>query len=51
MSHGYDMAKANVASGLPLNELGYRMDGPTKEEFVAAGYAAENYPPLGYAAK
>ncbi len=28
-----------------------RQDGPTLEEFVAAGYAAENYPPKGYAAK
>lgn len=28
-----------------------RQDGPTLEEFVAAGYKAENYPPTGYAAK
>ncbi len=27
-----------------------RTDGPTLEEFVAAGYLAENYPPAGYAA-
>lgn len=25
-----------------------RTDGPTLAEFVAAGYAAENYPPQGY---
>lgn len=25
-----------------------RTDGPTVEEFVAAGYRAENYPPQGY---
>lgn len=28
-----------------------RTDGPTLEEYVAAGYLAENYPPAGYAAK
>lgn len=27
-----------------------RQDGPTIEEFVAAGYSAKNYPPPGYAA-
>lgn len=26
-----------------------RTDGPTLEEFVAAGYKPENYPPSGYA--
>lgn len=26
-----------------------RLDGPTLEEYVKAGYAAENYPPKGYA--
>jgi hypothetical protein len=26
-----------------------RTDGPTLEEYVAAGYSAENYPPTGYA--
>lgn len=26
-----------------------RTDGPTLEEYVKAGYAAENYPPQGYA--
>lgn len=39
-------SKATEAkSGTP--EL--RTDGPTKEEYVAAGYKAENYPPSGYA--
>jgi len=28
-----------------------RQDGPTLEEYVAAGYKAENYPPPGFAAK
>lgn len=28
-----------------------RTDGPTLEEFVAAGYKPENYPPDGYAEK
>lgn len=28
-----------------------RTDGPTLEEYVAAGYPAENYPPAGYAAR
>ncbi len=26
-----------------------RLDGPTLEEYVAAGYPAEQYPPKGYA--
>lgn len=28
-----------------------RTDGPTVEEFVAAGYQADNYPPEGYASR
>jgi len=28
-----------------------RMDGPTIEEYVAAGYPADRYPPFGYAAR
>lgn len=28
-----------------------RTDGPTLEEYVKAGYSADNYPPQGYAAK
>lgn len=30
---------------------GLKMDGPTLEEWVKAGYDAENYPPRGYAEK
>ena len=36
------------AAGLAV-EL--RTDGPTVEEFVTAGYRAENYPPEGYASR
>ncbi len=32
-------------------EAPLREDGPTLEEFVAAGYLAENYPPQGYKAR
>lgn len=28
-----------------------RQDGPTVEEYVAAGYLAENYPPMGFASR
>jgi hypothetical protein len=28
-----------------------RLDGPTLEQYVAAGYKPENYPPQGYAEK
>jgi hypothetical protein len=35
----------------PTNTEGLRLDGPTLEEYVKAGYKAENYPPKGYAAK
>lgn len=28
-----------------------RTDGPTVEEYVAAGYRADNYPPSGYASR
>ncbi len=31
--------------------VGLRTDGPTLEEFVAAGYDAKNYPPPGYASR
>lgn len=34
-----------------VNEAGLRTDGPTLEQYVAAGYAAENYPPQGYAVR
>jgi len=36
----------DVAEDSPV---GGRTDGPTLEEYVAAGYKAENYPPDGYA--
>ena len=32
-------------------KTGLRLDGPTLEEWVKAGYPAEKYPPPGYAAK
>ena len=35
----------------PLDANGLRTDGPTLEEYVAAGYDAKGYPPQGYAAK
>lgn len=34
---------------LEVDEAGLRTDGPTLEEYVEAGYKAENYPPDGYA--
>lgn len=34
-----------------VNENGLRTDGPTLEQYVSAGYAAENYPPQGYAVR
>jgi len=33
------------------DDAGLRTDGPTIEEFVAAGYPAANYPPRGYASR
>lgn len=39
----------DVALGKKQPEL--RQDGPTVEEYVAAGYKAEDYPPKGYASK
>lgn len=35
----------------PAAEPELRTDGPTLEEFLAAGYKAELYPPSGYAAR
>jgi len=35
----------------PLDAQGLRLDGPTMEEWLAAGYRRENYPPRGYAPK
>lgn len=34
-----------------VNESGLRTDGPTLEQFVAAGYPATAYPPQGYAVR
>ncbi len=35
----------------PVDEKGMRLDGPTLEEYVKAGYKPEHYPPEGYAEK
>lgn len=34
---------------VPVNDDVLRTDGPTLEDYVAAGYRAEDYPPPGYA--
>lgn len=36
---------------IPRDAEGLRLDGPTLEEWTAAGYKAENYPPQDYAEK
>lgn len=36
-------------SNIPRDAKGLRTDGPTIEEWVAANYLAEHYPPEGYA--
>lgn len=43
--------KAEYAPAKPAAADALRDDGPTLEEYVAAGYKAENYPPQGYAAR
>jgi hypothetical protein len=35
----------------PTDENGLRLDGPTLEEYLAAGYSEEAYPPAGYAVR
>ncbi len=35
----------------PVAPQELRQDGPTLEEYVAAGYPADRYPPEGYAAR
>jgi hypothetical protein len=45
--HAHDHAAAEPAA----EPVALRTDGPTLAEWVAAGYAAENYPPHGYAPK
>lgn len=46
---GSDSFSFEENTGEEILEL--RMDGPTLEEYVAAGYSADTYPPKGYAAK
>jgi len=41
--------KEQAPEAPPLNDAGLRTDGPTIEQFVAAGYKDEFYPPTGYA--
>lgn len=36
---------------VPVNDADLRIDGPTLEEWEAAGYKAETYPPQEYAEK
>jgi hypothetical protein len=40
-----------VQEGATSQSLAPREDGPTVQEFVAAGYPASDYPPEGYASK
>lgn len=48
----FDPATMKIHGTEPItNADGLRMDGPTIAEFLAAGYAAENYPPQGYASR
>lgn len=42
---------AEEDAAAPRDANGLRLDGPTIDEFVAAGYKAEAYPPEGYAPK
>lgn len=48
-AHHADVERSLVAP--PRNAAGLRTDGPTKAEWVAAGYAADKYPPTGWAVK
>lgn len=49
-SKGWTPAKAAADAGAPAGGgTSLRDDGPTIEEWVAAGYLPENYPPDGYA--
>lgn len=40
-----------TASGKPSWDAGLRKDGPTIEQWLDAGYTAEDYPPSGFEAK
>jgi hypothetical protein len=51
MSSGYSNDRTPLNAEPPRDADGKRLDGPTIEEFVKAGYLAENYPPGDYAAK
>ncbi|OYY60772.1 MAG: hypothetical protein B7Y61_23070 [Rhizobiales bacterium 35-66-30] len=41
----------HVPFDIETGQPGLRHDGPTVAEYVAAGYLASNYPPLGYASR
>jgi hypothetical protein len=51
MSTGYSNDRTPLNAEPPRDADGKRLDGPTIEEFVKAGYLAENYPPGDYAVK
>lgn len=44
-------AEANTWPDLPGDPTQLRLDGPTFEEYVNAGYRPELYPPVGYAVR
>lgn len=46
---GFDVTCAEIVA--ERDAAGLRDDGPTRAEFVAAGYSPVGYPPEGYAAK
>lgn len=46
-----EVDQAQVDSILALDSGALRTDGPTLEQYVEAGYAADTYPPQGYAVK
>ena len=46
-----DGAPAEARKAPPLDGNGLRLDGPTLEEWTAAGYKPEGYPPVDYAEK
>lgn len=48
---GNGKSLGGVPSGPPVDPNALRDDGPTVEEYVAAGYLAVNYPPAGYASR
>jgi len=45
------MTEAWEKEAPPPKDAPLRTDGPTLAEYIAAGYKAENYPPIGFAAK